>query len=101
MISAMTIPDRLVEAMIDRLIPEVSMVIIIASERTPSSGIWKAMDWIFPSLKKLGPFSASIITSAPGQNQDQDDELRVFSKHDHGLPGYSASMMTFLLERPL
>lgn len=42
--SAVIIPDKFAAAIIERLIPPPNIVIIIASDKSPSSGIWKAID---------------------------------------------------------
>ena len=49
----MIIPERFAELIIERLIPPVSIVIIIAKARTPSSGSWKAIDWRLLGLRNF------------------------------------------------
>jgi hypothetical protein len=59
-IIAITIPERFAEAMIERLIPEVSIGSIIAKVRIPNSGSCEAMDLRFLRLRKLMPLNRII-----------------------------------------
>jgi hypothetical protein len=59
---AMTIPERFAVAMMERLIPPLSMVIAIAMVRIPSSGSWKAIELKFDSVKNFpGTIKENII----------------------------------------
>lgn len=65
-IKAMMIPEIFALAIMDRLMPAVNMVIIIARVNIPSSGNWKAIDRMLRILIKLTPFITiiSIVTTS-------------------------------------
>ena len=60
-------PVRLAVAMIERLSPPDSRASIIASDRMPSSGIWKAIDCSVFTEKKRSPMASANTTHSDEQ----------------------------------
>ena len=65
----MVSPDRLAVAMMERLSPPDSRANIIASERMPSSGIWKAMDCSVLTEKNRSPMAIANTTQSATNNR--------------------------------
>ena len=65
----MVSPDRLAVAMMERLSPPDSRASIIASERMPSSGIWKAMDCNVLTEKNRSPMAIANTTQSAINNR--------------------------------
>ena len=65
----MVSPDRLAVAMMERLSPPDSRASIIASERMPSSGIWKAMDCSVLTEKNRSPMAIANTAQSATNNR--------------------------------
>ncbi len=65
----MVSPDRLAVAMMERLSPPDSRASIIASERMPSSGIWKAMDCSVSTEKNRSPIMIANTTQSASNSR--------------------------------
>ncbi|MGY4458304.1 hypothetical protein ACVWYI_002264 [Bradyrhizobium sp. LB13.1] len=65
----MVSPDRLAVAMMERLSPPDSKASIIASERMPSSGIWKAIDCSVLTEKNRSPIMIANATQSASNSR--------------------------------